>query len=152
MREISQNIQLFSQSVRNEYLNEIKKFEERIQSQIAEMISEKLKEFRQYSHQTESSKETLDLQEIDMIEDLTYETEDKSTEIREEEEKYGEIFQLSEEDIQFLEVEQISKTQERIFTDEREKIEEENTSVKGADEEGEKREQLKEDFLSVDEI
>jgi CheY-like chemotaxis protein len=151
-REISQNIQLFSQSVRNEYLNEIKKFEERIQSQIAEMISEKLKEFRQYSHQAESSKETLDLQEIDMIEDLTYETEDKSTEIREEEEKYGEIFQLSEEDIQFLEVEQISKTQERIFTDEREKIEEENTSVKGADDEEEKREQLKEDFLSVDEI
>jgi len=87
-----------------------------------------------------------------MIEDLTYETEDKSTEIREEEEKYGEIFQLSEEDIQFLEVEQISKTQERIFTDEREKIEEENTSVKGADEEEEKTKQLKEDFLSVDEI
>jgi hypothetical protein len=151
-REISQNIQLFSQSVRNEYLNEIKKFEERIQSQIAEMISEKLKEFRQYSHQAESSKETLDLQEIDMIEDLTYETEGKSTEIREEKEKYGEIFQLSEEDIQFLEVEQISKTQERIFTDEREKIEEENTSVKGTDEEGEKQKQLKEDFLSVDEI
>ncbi len=147
-REISQNIQLFSQRIRDEYLNEIKNFEDKIQSQIADIISEKLEEFRQYSLQTQ--KEPINLQEVDIIEDLTYETEDKSTEIREEEEKYGEIFQLSEEDIQFLEFEQESKTQEKIFSDENENTKEESAALKEKEEE--RKEQLEEDFISVDEI
>ncbi|GEM_PF-858543 len=151
MSEISQNIQSFSRSVRDEYLNEIKKFEEKIQIQISDIIREKIEEFRQYSIQTE--KEPLNLQEVDMmIEDLTYETEDKSTKIREEEEKYGEIFQLSEEDIQFLEVEQESKTQEKIFSDETESMKEESIISKGAEEQEEKKERSEEDFVSVDEI